>query len=689
MKGVTVMKMKKFLIFLLMVIMLSTLSVSVSADYYSNTGYQGSPKLFEVVREISDFTEIGSLTSPADLYIDENDEVYILDSGNARILVFDKNGNYIRQYSGSYGSADIPMNKPLGMFVKGNDIYVADTDNQRVLHLGKNGAFIEEFIQPSEDTFDTEYPFRPNKIVVDHMGIMYIANLTDYHGLITMNGDNKFLGYISSSKIELSLQERLVRIFATAEMKAQYAREVPSYFSNIVIGSDGFIYGVSNWAYKNQIKKLTSAGNNIYPEGNYGQNEDEEDYDSVPGLGDIAVDSLGFVYVANTETKKISVFDQDGNNIAVFGGEGVVAGKFSSISSVAVDSSDNLYVLDGSTGVIQVFQPTHLMREIGKASHLTMSGQYEEALPYWENVKKYDDLQYLANLGIAKANYRGGNLKEAMALYKGQYSTGGYSQVFSDYRMEIFRDNFVLVCGIFLVLLAGVIFSVRKLYAYAGRISDQAIPPSRKTDLPMYGRFTILLFFHPIDAFDKIKQNRHRLKVWPILTMILLIVITRIANLYIVHFPLTNMNLVYADLWQQVATFFVPLLSWIIVGYALTVVSEGKQTLLECLTTSFMCFLPYVIFSYPLGALSHLMCGSEAAIFNALSAGLIVWSIILMLVSSMRMNEYSFGKVLWMSLKTAFVVLCLWMVVFLFGVIIYQFADFIKAVYFESTFVFM
>ena len=684
------MKMKKFVLCLILGLALLASSISASADYYySNTGYQGAPQLFEVVREISDFTQIGSLASPSDLFIDENDQLYILDSGNSRILVYDKNGGFLRQYAGSYGKDNLPMENPLGLFVKGNDIYVADTDNQRVLHLGQDGSFIEEFTQPTEDTYDTEYPFRPNKVVVDHMGILYIANLTDYHGLITMNGDNTFLGYISSSKIELSLQERLVRLFATAEMKAQYAREVPPYFSNIVIGPDGFIYGVSNWAYKDQIKKLTPAGNNIYPEGYYGQSDEYDDYNSVPGLGDIAVDSQGFVYVADTEKKKIAVFDQEGNSIAVFGGEGVVKGKFSSISSIAVDSEDNLYVLDGNMGVIQVFQPTHLMQEIGKASALTMVGRYEEALPYWENVKEYDELHYLANLGIAKAEYRAGNLTKAMELYKNQYSAGEYSQVFSDYRMEFFRTHFLLVCGAVLVLLVGVILLLKHSYAYAGRISQQAIPPRRKSDLPMYGRFALLLFFHPIDAFDKIKQNRKRLKVWPVLVMVLLLVATRIANVYIVHFPLSDFGLAHADLWQQVATFFLPLISWIFVGYALSVTSEGKQTLLECLTTSLLCFLPYVIFSYPLGALSHVLSASEAPLYQALSTGLLVWSVVLMLVSSMRMNEYSFGKVLWMSLKTIFMILCLWMLVFLFGVIVYQFIDFIRAVYFESTFVFM
>jgi hypothetical protein len=147
--------------------------------------------------------------------------------------------------------------------------------------------------------------------------------------------------------------------------------------------------------------------------------------------------------------------------------------------------------------------------------------------------------------------------------------------------------------------------------------------------------------------------------------------------------------LVHADLWQQVATFFLPLLSWVIVGYALSVTSEGKQTLLECLTTSSLCFLPYVIFSYPLGLLSHGLSGSEAPLFHSISTALLVWSVMLLLVSSMRMNEYSFGKVLLMSLKTIFAILSFWMLIFLFGIIVYQFIGFFKTIYFESTFVFM
>ncbi|HRU38994.1 MAG TPA: hypothetical protein P5511_03885, partial [Candidatus Goldiibacteriota bacterium] len=64
--------------------------------------------------------------------------IYIADTGNNRIQVFDKYANYITQW-GRYGRAENEMNSPSGIAVA-SAVYVADTGNNRVLKFSLDGV---------------------------------------------------------------------------------------------------------------------------------------------------------------------------------------------------------------------------------------------------------------------------------------------------------------------------------------------------------------------------------------------------------------------------------------------------------------------------------------------------------------------------------------------------------------------
>lgn len=68
---------------------------------------------------------------------------------------------------------------------------------------------------------------------------------------------------------------------------------------------------------------------------------------------DVAVDSAGNVYVADTENHGIKKFDRSGNPLVEWGSEGTGEGEFSSPRALAVDTSGNVFVADG--GRIQKF----------------------------------------------------------------------------------------------------------------------------------------------------------------------------------------------------------------------------------------------------------------------------------------------------------------------------------------------
>jgi glucose/arabinose dehydrogenase len=73
------------------------------------------------------------LSSPSDIALDQEGNVYVADTGNNRIQVFSSNGTFITQW-GRYGSDEDQLRFPQGIAVDSSSgaAYVADTANDRI-----------------------------------------------------------------------------------------------------------------------------------------------------------------------------------------------------------------------------------------------------------------------------------------------------------------------------------------------------------------------------------------------------------------------------------------------------------------------------------------------------------------------------------------------------------------------------
>ncbi|MCP4218009.1 MAG: 6-bladed beta-propeller, partial [bacterium] len=82
---------------------------------------------------------------PTDIKIGNDNLVYILDSGNNRIQVFDGSANYIRTI-GQRGQGPADMANPYSVVLdKDNNIVVADTDNRRIQVFNQAGQYLSSF----------------------------------------------------------------------------------------------------------------------------------------------------------------------------------------------------------------------------------------------------------------------------------------------------------------------------------------------------------------------------------------------------------------------------------------------------------------------------------------------------------------------------------------------------------------
>lgn len=439
------------IILVLLLLMCLNVSALGSMDYVidSNGREVSIPQTHISTKLIRDLGDKGGLLSePSDVFVDSNDNIYIADSGNNRIVVLNKDGEYLNSFD-----CDGKLSSPSGVFVSENgDIYVADTLNERILHLSKQGESIEEFVKPDSELLDEETTFQVSRIGISDQGYIYTIR-GQYFMMIDAN--NEFKGYIGDNQLGFSLKRLLMRTFASKEQQAQFAKESATSYYSFDIGSDGLIYATTGEdSSTNQIQKINIVGENIFPEKAYGQqyyNKEINRYVN-PRFVDICVDSNGVIYVIDAYSRNIFVYDQEGNMLAVFGGQGQVKGKFNQPVAIDTLSNGDVLVIDQATGYIHWFVRSSFMNNITNAVNFYKDGKYKEAEEAWKQVLDVNANYPVANKGIGDALYKQGDIEDAMKYYKLSDSKNGYGTAFSVFQYDYFRAHFGLVVFLSIVI---------------------------------------------------------------------------------------------------------------------------------------------------------------------------------------------------------------------------------------------
>jgi uncharacterized protein (TIGR03663 family) len=87
----------------------------------------------------------GLFWGPRDIAIDAAGNVYVTDTGNKRVQVFDPDGQFLAQWGG-FGVEDGQMDEPVGIAIdEDGNIYVADTWNQRVQKFDKDFGLVTKW----------------------------------------------------------------------------------------------------------------------------------------------------------------------------------------------------------------------------------------------------------------------------------------------------------------------------------------------------------------------------------------------------------------------------------------------------------------------------------------------------------------------------------------------------------------
>ena len=142
-------------------------SMTVKADSpyktYTIDGYGYVTETQTAYLPYQTITKIGeeALVAPTDFTLTDDGYMYILDSGNHRVVVSDMEANLIATFG-----EDILVN-PRGMYVTGDHTcYVADRDARSIFVFDGDGELIQTYGKPDHPLYGSDLDFLPLKVVV-------------------------------------------------------------------------------------------------------------------------------------------------------------------------------------------------------------------------------------------------------------------------------------------------------------------------------------------------------------------------------------------------------------------------------------------------------------------------------------------------------------------------------------------
>ncbi|BBI35633.1 YIP1 family protein [Cohnella abietis] len=611
------------------------------------------------------------IQGPSDLYIDKDDYVYLADTNNNRIVVFDADGQYMRSIGNAEGEG--ALSSPGGVFVTDEGlIFVADTGNKRIVVFNQEGHYERAYEKPESPLLPKDYHFVPSKIVVDKRGVMYVVVKNSYQGLLRMNDIGEFTGFFGSNKTELSLLTRFKNMFLNQEQLEKEVANRPGAIENVTQADNGFLLTTSSGTFKGQIKKLNAGGKDAFLNKGFLENQ----------LIDTAIDSDNFLYAMSGEWGEISVYDPYGNVLAYFGGTDKAAsqqGIFNYPTSLAINSKKEIWVADSSLSVIQIYSRTAFGEAFLKATKLYVEGSYEESKVYWDAVVKQNGMLDLPYKGIGKVLLQEKSYEEAMQYFQESYDAEGYSESFWSVREE-WIHNHIVNAALLLIVLSVLL---RWMYKrFSGRVYNRLQSPWLSKYLEEIKDFWYVML-HPYEGFYRLKERRISLLI--IATIILLVIGLRLLSIYSMGFIYHPFDLGRVNVLLEVSLLIVPWATWSISNYLVSTIKGGEGRFREVLQASTYALVPYVVLMIPIIFLSNLVVLEERIIVDSLIYVMWVWIAVNFFIMTQVIHNFDFMEAVKNVGVTIFTISVIWIFAVILSALSYNLFDFMKQIYREVT----
>ena len=719
-------KSSRILVAVLCLLMLVSIPVFAASAPYETYTYsmKGDPMAshhaYVPERTVSNF-DMGlssPLTNPQDIFVGEDGLIYITDApsgtdGVGRVIVLDNNFKYqfeITEFINQNGIRD-KFSKPDGLFVNSENIYVCDSDNQRIVVFDLVGNFVRMIEAPKADVMGEDTLFHPVAVSVDASGKLYVVSDQTYSGVFALEADGSFICFIGAQKAEVPLATRIRRIFFPDVVAEEY---ITSAYNNITIDKDGFIWVTTSDIDTETLSSAITSGDETYapvkrlnnqgvdimrrngffiPAGEVSfKNDASSEATGANGpskLIDVALGPNGMWSVIDSSRCRIYTYDSDGNMLFAFGDKGQQLGNLSSPTAIAYSGS-SLLVLDSKLTSITVYKREPYGDIIDKALGFTAQRKYNDALTMWNEIYKNNTNFDAALVGIATNFFRDGATVDAatglngyeasLEYFKAAGDTTGYSESFKAIR-KLWVEKWVFLL-ILIIVVACIVLS--KFLRYVGKKNKEGVTKVGKRTLWEEFLYGFYIIMHPFDGYWDLKHEKRgsvRSAILIDAVVVLSTVYYTVGSAYIF-----NPNKSSSNPFGGILTVMVPLMLWCVSNWCLTTLFDGEGNFKDIFVSTSYALFPLVIILIPVTLATNIASLDESAMISLVMSIGFIWLGMLVFFGMATTHGYSMGKNILITAATIVGMMFIMFIMMLFTNLIQQMVMFVTDIVSEVSF---
>ena len=587
-----------------------------------------------------------------------NSKVYIADAKSACVTVLSMTGDQL----GVIGSGT--LNTPTGVALDDKWLYVADSGNNKIYIFDKAGESQGEISKPTNPLVGADTPFVPAKVTVDRRGNLYVVSTGCSSGLMQLslvrdeNGalQGEFVGYVGANETQATFQSLLQDLFFSDAQKSDFLA-VPRSPTNVAINSRGLIYTVTNNSHSNAVKKLNTLGNAIMsPSVNYARTV-AVSIDDAENI--FSVDNDGY----------ITVFDSYGDLLFRFGGKDSEErlGSLSIPAAIEVLSDGSIVVLDEDYRMATVYQRTEFAEKVFKAVSYYKDGLYLEGENDWKDILRLNSSFIVSYKALARASMKRGDYETALRQFKLAEDKDGYSEAYWEIRNDWLQDNVGWIVAVILELVVLVV-----VWKVIDKKKPKLLAPvkagvSKVTNVRIVREllFTKNYFKSAPDAVYQTKYHAAT-SVWSALILYVWFVVLQLLDVLVTGY-LFNSNSVYnSNALRIVLTSTAVLFALVLCNYFVSTVSDGEGKLKHCFISFIYALAPYLILALPMFVISRFLTYNEQIIYDLLMVIIYGWSAVCIFRTIMELHDYTF----WQAVKNIILTLFAFVMAILFVIVL-------------------